>query len=183
MMATSALYELWSSLLHYPVGEDCALLPHRIQVLQEAAPDIAEHLQPLADYAESHTDSELEEVFTRTFDSNAERALEVGWHLHGENYARGVFMVRMRKMLRDVDVPESSELPDHLSHILHVLARGKPAVAGALATGVVSPALAKIAEGFSNQKNPYFGVISALKQFIDTEHQNPQSPKEVPCHE
>ena len=169
MVATSGLYEVWASLLHYPKGNDSTLLPERITILQNAYPGISGNLQPLLDYAACHSETELEEVFTRTFDGNAERALELGWHLHGENYARGVFMVRMRKLLRDAEVEESTELPDHLSHVLYVLARSIPEVSGALATGVVSPALAKIIDGFSNKENPYLGVITGLKRFIDGE--------------
>ncbi len=167
MIATTELYTVWASLLHYPKGDDCKLLPERIQTLKDAIPMVAADLQPLLDYAASHSESELEEVFTRTFDGNAERALELGWHLHGENYARGVFMVRMRKLLRDAGIEETTELPDHISHVLYILGRSEPKVIHALATGVVSPALAKIKEGFSNQENPYFGVITGLKRFID----------------
>lgn len=167
MVAAPELFEAWANLLHYPQGEDSALLTERIEMIRAARPELGDELVGLADYAASHSESELEEVFTRTFDSNAERALEVGWHLHGENYARGVFMVRMRKLLRDAGVEETCELPDHISHVLRVLARSEPKVAKALANGVVSPALAKIADGFGDNGNPYLGVITSLKRFID----------------
>jgi len=175
MIAAPELYEVWANLLHYPQGEDSSLLPNRIELIQSALPELGKDLAGLASYAATHSASELEEVFTRTFDSNAERALEVGWHLHGENYARGVFMVRMRKLLRDAGVEESCELPDHISHVLRVLARSEPKVATALANGVVSPALAKIANGFSDNGNPYLGVITSLKRFIDTQSAAPDN--------
>ena len=65
--------------------------------------------------------SALEEAFTGTFDVNPACALEVGWHLFGEEYARGMFLVRMREELRKYGLAESSELPDHVSHVLAIV--------------------------------------------------------------
>ena len=40
-------------------------------------------------FVEQHELWQIEETFTRTFDVNPACALEVGWHLFGEEYARG----------------------------------------------------------------------------------------------
>ena len=110
----------------------------------------------MLDFVADHTDAELEEVFTRTFDSNAERALEVGWHLHGENYARGVFMVRMRGLLRDLGVKSSrASCPTTSATFLSVLAKADTELGRSLASGVVLPALVKIEAGFPDPDNPY----------------------------
>jgi nitrate reductase delta subunit len=167
-MVQTKVFQAWADLLRYPGDGRASDICARIGEIVEAVPALRDDLQPLSDYASKHVEAELEEVFTRTFDSNAERALEVGWHLHGENYARGAFMVRMRGLLRDLQVEETCELPDHLSHILSVLARANPQLAEAIASTVVSPALVKIAAGFSDSGNPYLGVVTSLKKFIDT---------------
>lgn len=180
MVAQSELLEAWAGLLHYPLPADAERLGARIQLIRGSAPEVGEELDALESYFASHRESELEEVFTRTFDSNAERALEVGWHLHGENYARGVFMVRMRKLLRDAGVEESSELPDHLSHVLLVMAHSDSSVSQALASGVVTPALNKIIEGFGDSGNPYLGVITGLLRYLDA--QSPPETKRVQEH-
>lgn len=166
-MLHSNLYRDWGELLSYPAEEESGAVCARIDRIRACVPDLADDLEPLRDYSSTHTGADLEEVFTRTFDSNAERALELGWHLHGENYARGAFMVRMRDLLRRLEVAESSELPDHVSHVLGVLAKADRELTSALARGVVSPALAKIEEGFTDTSNPYFGVITSLKRFVD----------------
>ena len=166
-MVRAASYQAWSDLLRYPVPGGVRLIRERVEELIQDHPKLGADLQPMLDYAAGHADAELEEVFTRTFDSNAERALEVGWHLHGENYARGVFMVRMRGLLRDLAIEESSELPDHISHVLGVLAKADDELARSLAAGVVSPALAKIEEGFSDPTNPYHGVVTSLRKYIE----------------
>lgn len=176
MVAAPEAYAAWSELLRYPAGAGAPHLRAQVDLIEQAAPELSADLAPLLAYLEQHPDTALEEVFTKTFDSNAERALEVGWHLHGENYARGAFMVRMRGLLRKLEVIENSELPDHISHVLQVLARADASTAKALAGGVVSPALAKIMDGFGDQTNPYFGVVRGLKQFIDDQRED--SPNE-----
>ena len=40
----------------------------------------------------------------------------------GEEYARGMFLVRMREEMRKYNLAESVELPDHISHVLAVVA-------------------------------------------------------------
>jgi nitrate reductase delta subunit len=165
-MVDATLIEVWADLLRYPADGGRERIRRRLDELSAAAPDLQGDLQTMSEYAESRCESELEEVFTKTFDSNAERALELGWHLHGENYARGAFMVRMRALLREHGVEERGELPDHVSHVLPVLARAPEDLAAALARGVVSPALDKIAEGFADEANPYYGVITSLRKYL-----------------
>ncbi len=166
-MVDATLIEAWVDLLRYPAEGGGDRIGRRVAELRAAVPELEADLLPLSEYAQSRDDSELEEVFTRTFDSNAERALELGWHLHGESYARGAFMVRMRSLLREHGIEERCELPDHVSHLLPVLARAPEDQAAALARGVVSPALDKIAAGFADESNPYYGVITSLKKYLE----------------
>jgi len=166
----STVIEAFADLLQYPTPGSLGRIQQRIDEIREVASELEDGLALLLEYSATRPETELEEIFTRTFDSNAERALEMGWHLHGENYARGVFMVRMRKLLRDHGVPESTELPDHVSHVLLVLARADEVLARALATGVLTPALAKVEDGFPKTENPYLGVITSLQKFLRAEY-------------
>lgn len=165
-MVDATLIEVWSDMLRYPSEGGHARIQRRLAELSASLPELDDELRTMSDYLGEHSEWELEEVFTRTFDSNAERALELGWHLHGENYARGAFMVRMRNLLREHGIEERGELPDHVSHVLPVLARAPEDLAGALARGVVTPALNKIIEGFADEENPYYGVVSSLRTYI-----------------
>ena len=89
--------------------------------------------------------TELEELYTRTFDINPVCSLEVGWHLFGEDYNRGAFLVRMRGLLREHGIEEGAELPDHLESVLRVLDafvkrdRAVPGFRGNLCVGVLYP--------------------------------------------
>jgi nitrate reductase delta subunit len=159
--------ESWADILTYPGEEAGTRVLDRISAIKLAAPAAGERLSALEEFSTSRESAELEELFTRTFDSNAERALELGWHLHGENYARGAFMVRMRQMMRELSIPESCELPDHVSHLLTILARGDEDTFRAITRGVVLPALEKIEEGFKDEANPYHGVLAGLHSFLE----------------
>ena len=76
-MQRAELLEAWSELLRYPVHTGSAGVAARIGAVRTAVPDCADELEPLRSYSAEHEDWELEELFTRTFDSNAERALEL----------------------------------------------------------------------------------------------------------
>ena len=171
-MVSANILQSYARVLTYPAGCGLDAVRASIDEIVTERPSLKDSLDGLVDFIDSHAETELEEIFTRTFDSNTERALEVGWHIHGENYARGVFMARMRGLLRELGIEESTELPDHISHVLLVLAKAKPELSAALAGGVVVQALGKIVEGFPNSDNPYREVIAGLKAFLEESNSN-----------
>ncbi|HKU23751.1 MAG TPA: molecular chaperone TorD family protein [Terriglobales bacterium] len=129
-----------------------------------------EHLEPAI--AEFHAaiaplpTAELQELFTRAFDLNPVCCLEIGWHLFGENYERGALLVRMRQELRLHGITESSELPDHLSQVLRLLARMEPERARDFAGACVLPALEKMLAAFSGTENPFRSLLLAVRQVM-----------------
>jgi nitrate reductase molybdenum cofactor assembly chaperone NarJ/NarW len=110
--------------------------------------------------------AELQELYTRTFDLNPVCALEVGWHLYGEAYERGRFLVRMRDLLRRLDLPEGTELPDHLTAVLPALGRLDPEEAAPFAAAYLMPALAKMREGLAGKDNPYEKALDAVERTV-----------------
>jgi nitrate reductase molybdenum cofactor assembly chaperone len=111
--------------------------------------------------------SDLQELYTQTFDINPVATLEVGWHLYGENYERGRFLVRMRQELRARGLPESTELPDHLTHVLAVLGRMEPAEAAEFCAASVLPAVGKMAAGLEGKDNPFEHVLRAIRRTLE----------------
>ena len=109
---------------------------------------------------------ELEELYPRTFDINPVSSLEVGWHLYGEQYDRGAFLVRMRDALRRAGLEEGTELPDHLTTALRLLARLPEAEASVFAREAVLPALEKMTKGFEDGENPYGGLVRAVRSAV-----------------
>ena len=128
----------------------------------EAGARLAEFARAL----EGKSTLELQELFTVTFDLNPVCSLELGWHLFGENYDRGLLLVKMRGLLRQHGLAESGELPDHLSHALRLLARMEADARRDFAVAIVLPALGKMLDAFRGRQNPYEGVLVALKDHL-----------------
>ena len=173
-MRTRELHDGWAELFSYPPDDvGGPAVRAAVKALTAALPDLADDLAPLESLAAAESTERLQERFTRTFDGTTERALELGWHLWGESYARGAFLVRMRQLLREHAAPATVELPDHLTCALAVLGRADERVAAALARHVVLPALEKLRAGFRDPEDPYARALAALGRFLDAAHPEP----------
>jgi nitrate reductase delta subunit len=115
--------------------------------------------------------SDLQERFTQTFDMNPDTCLDIGWHIYGEAYQRGVFMVKIREMLRQQGVMETTELPDHLTHILAVLGGLPWEDQKQFVQKYVLSALRKIKKGFEGTDNPYQNAIGFLLIFFQSHYE------------
>ena len=122
-------------------------------------------LAPFPGFAELGRD-QLEELYTRTFDINPVCSLETGWHLFGEDYNRGAFLVRMRSLLREHGIEEGAELPDHLESALRVLRVMDRDEASQLARSFILPALMKMRTPFADGDNPYGAVLAEAESFL-----------------
>jgi nitrate reductase delta subunit len=150
-------------LLEYPGEGHAARAREAAAVLRAQAPDLVPLLEPFLQHLVSVEVREQEELFTRTFDWAPERALELGWHLYGEQYERGAFMVRMRDLLRRQGVEEGQDLPDHLGTLLRLLGRLPPETAVALCGESLKPALVRLRAGFGSEPNPYVALLGAIE--------------------
>lgn len=122
-------------------------------------------LEDFAERAASATPESLQELFTQTFDFTPDCALEVGWHLFGEDYERGAFMTRVRQQLRSHEIQEGSELPDHLASLLQLIASA-PDDTGALVDDALLPAVGKICTGLERNASPFHPVLNALSALL-----------------
>jgi len=119
------------------------------------------------DWAESRPVSEVEELYAATFDSRDDTALEVGWHLYGEAYQRGVFLVEMRGRLRQCGIEEGSELPDHLGHVLRWLAASTAPESARIERLALAPALAAIVGALERGQSPWAPLLRAVWRAVD----------------
>ncbi len=119
-------------------------------------------------YASLATQSELEENFTYTFDMNPSYCLDIGWHLFGEDYKRGEFLVTMRGLMRKFNVTDTNELPDHIYHVLQVANRMEEDERESFLDEFLRPSLKKIEENM-DEENKYFPVIKTLAGGLKTE--------------
>lgn len=167
---SAMLYDSLAALLRYPDRSYLGAVDACRRALEAEDPGLAEPVERFAAATGRMTVAELEELFTRTFDINPMCSLEVGWQLFGEEYARGAFLVRMRQEMRRLGLAESTELPDHLTHVLAILGRMEPDAADDFATACVLPALERMCAGLSNKDVPYEHALGAIRAFVLARH-------------
>jgi nitrate reductase assembly molybdenum cofactor insertion protein NarJ len=135
--------------------------------------------QELAEQFRYPDDPAGQESYVQTFEFNPACTLEIGWHLFGENYERGEFLVRMREQLRRYGIPESTELPDHLTHLLVLIDGLEHGEAAELAGQFLLPALTKILDAIKD--NPYRSLIAAIQAKLETDFPDaPRCPAQLP---
>ena len=133
----------------------------------------------LSDLLRYPEDPVQQELYVQTFEFNPACTLEIGWHLFGENYERGEFLVRMREQLRRHRIAESTELPDHLTLLLPLIASMDHDEAAQLAGEFILPALAKIRGGI--HENPYESVIAGIAERLEADFPDaPRRPAQLP---
>ncbi len=135
--------------------------------------------QELADQLRYPDDPAMQELYVQAFEFNPACTLEIGWHLFGENYERGEFMVRMREQLRRYGIAESTELPDHLTHLLLLIGCMDYTEGAELAGQYVLPALGKIKDAL--KEHIYGPVIAGIEAKLEADFPNaPRRPMNLP---
>lgn len=164
--ALQTRFDAIGRLFRYPTEGYLALARELAKSLCTGSSRAAEPMARFADYVASIPPHELEETFTRTFDLNPACAAEIGWHLFGEEYLRGLFMVRIRAEMRERGLEESGELPDHVVHVLAVLAAMEPKPAREFARACVCPAVGKMQRALAEGDPPFRPLVDALAAML-----------------
>ncbi len=124
--------------------------------------------------------TDQQELFTQTFDFDPAAALEIGWHLFGEDYQRGELLVRLRSELRRHGLNENGELPDHLTLVLPLLDRMADEEAAAFCHSCVVPALECLLEGLRRKNSPYQELLECVAEVL--KERFGQNVQEEPKH-
>ena len=158
------LLHTFARLLSYP-EDDYQMRAAELVRAFENDQNQRKQLLPFYDFIRTASPGKIEEIFTRTFDMNKTTCLEIGWHLYGEDYKRGEFLVRMRQSLAEYKIPESIELPDHISHCLLLLAALDEEDAPVYAERFLKPTLKIILKNF-DKANPFRPLVEALQNYL-----------------
>ena len=159
-----------SLLLSYPDSHYLQLVELLFLIVQSELPEAAKGLSEFGKFVEQCGEHEFEEAYTRTFDVNPSCALEIGWHLFGEDYMRGQFLVRMRGELAKYQIPESGELPDHLTHVLPVVAMMPSEEAHQFSHACVFPAIHKMQASLDKNQSPFRHLIRCLLLVLEQQY-------------
>lgn len=175
MMGESIKYfDPFSAVLSYPGRDYRRRVEECRRALTEKHPAAAEQLRFFEATTAEQTAPQREELYIQTFDLNKLCTLDLGWHLFGEDYNRGLFLVKLRQEMQRLEIPESAELPDHVTHVLAILGRMDPAAAADFAASCVIPAVQKLREGLKAKKgNPYTAVVEGLLELLEAECAQP----------
>ncbi len=157
---------LFGLLLEYPTLETPKLIEQLVSSSSIKGNDLQEALSQFQEFLEQNTLASWEEAYIQVFDFNTDSALEVGWHLFGEDYGRGTFLVKMRQLLHQYNIPEVSELPDHLLYILPLLEKLPMEESKKLVHESIAPALLKIMPVLEKKESPYLDLLTALQLFL-----------------
>lgn len=165
----SRVWELYSSLVEYPedwVVPEIHSLAQQLRRLNPSTPAI-ERLELFANSAEHYSVTELQELYTQTFDLSPMCSPHVGYHIFGESYKRGALMAQLREEYHNLGLSEGSEIPDHLAYLLKycsvlVNIESKAEVHKELLNLILYPGLSKMVDSFADSTNPYKYLVESL---------------------
>jgi nitrate reductase molybdenum cofactor assembly chaperone NarJ/NarW len=163
--------ELLSVLLTYPTERYLAVAEEARDVVDQEHSEAAQQVAAFLGRVDGLATDELQELFTVTFDLNPISSLEVGWHLHGDTYDRGEFLVRSRQILRQCGIRESAELPDHLAHLLAALPCLEPGETRDFVAESLTPALEKMQAALAASHSPFEYLLNAVYCLVAADRQ------------
>lgn len=167
---------LMAPLFQYP---DAGYWDHARRAAAGCPSDVREQLDTFLAEVSNLPLASLEESFIQAFDLNPDCALDIGWHLFGEDYARGEFLVKMKGEHRKYGVDEGSELPDHLPTVLRLLATMPEKEAGQFAPQFLAPALIKIRSHFKDAAHPFVRLLDILSACLASAGYQPATEEVV----
>ncbi len=167
------LLEGLATVLKYPDEMTQPLLQHCIKPLGDRQPEAAELLGRLNQYMLDTPLWSVQELYTTTFDLSPVCSMDVGYHLFGEDYQRGVFMAQLLESMEESGMDVHQELPDHLPVVLHWMSRVYATELHTdMAIECVLPTMRKMDESFVDSTNPYRGALQAVAILLKSDLTN-----------
>ena len=118
----------------------------------------------------AHSLSEIQELYTRTFDLNPVCALEIGYHLFGENYKRGEFLANLRETEASFQLGQNCQLPDYLPVLLRLLTKLQDEeLRTSLIGECLIPAIDKMLRPLKESDNPYRFLLKTVRTKLQAE--------------
>jgi nitrate reductase assembly molybdenum cofactor insertion protein NarJ len=158
--------ELLAAAATYPGAATADAAVECAAALEAASPAAAARLRRFAAFAADP--AAAEEAYTSAFDLAPLASPYVGDQLFGESRERALLMAWLRELQRDAAVAPATELPDHLSEVLRLLAAPLPAdVRDDLARDALVPAARKMLAPLEEARHPYADVVGAVLEAVE----------------
>ena len=169
-MQMRTIHENLADLLDYPVADWQSRCDECKELLTTESESFVSQFSLFTSETERLSLSDLQEVYTRTFDLSPVCALDIGYHLFGENYKRGVFLANLRETEAPFDLGQEHQLPDYLPVLLRLLTKlTDEELRSALIVDCMIPALEKMLKTLSEGENPYWHLIAAVNTKLKSE--------------
>jgi nitrate reductase molybdenum cofactor assembly chaperone NarJ/NarW len=167
------LYPLFAEILEYPVCSLYECLDECISLLLGRDHEAARLLRKFESILARVPLTEMQEIYTRTFDLQPACFPYVGYHLFAEDYRRGLFMAGLKRKYSSHCFSAGKELPDHLAVILRFLAEtSRDKENDELIHECMIPALEKmLTTGLREGDSPYRGVLQGLLLTLQKENE------------
>ena len=163
-------FESLANLLEYPDAGFNSLIELWAQLVSKANVELLAPSSKFRRDTQRLSLTDLQELYTRTFDLSPVCALDIGYHLFGENYKRGVFLANLRETEAPFDLGQEHQLPDYLPVLLRLLTKlDDEDLRSALIVDCMIPALEKMLKTLSEGDNPYRHLIAAVNMVLNSE--------------
>jgi nitrate reductase molybdenum cofactor assembly chaperone NarJ/NarW len=169
MVSTASGLDLIAQLFEYPTAGYRERITEAAAAIALTDAHAADLLGTFAEAIGGRSLAAMEELYIQTFDLNPDACLEVGWHLFGEDYARGEFLVKVRHEMRRYGVAEREELPDSLLCVLPLAARMAQDEAAIFRSKYLLPAVEKLRKAIPADSNPFAALCAALASLLTDE--------------
>lgn len=127
-------------------------------------------LKLFRDQIAGQSTSELQELYTRTFDLNPLCSPALSVHLFGvESFKRSHLMVGLLDMYRVTEFPTAEETADHMSTVVRFLPFPANEERQEVAEFILLPGLTKIAEFLESKSNPFSHLVNAAILIVAAE--------------
>ncbi len=170
MATTKQVFYLLSEILQYPQDDLVEKAREVKALLSEIDGEAAQEMDQFLSYAQSGSPGVMEELYTSTFDLNPVCSPYIGYHLFGESFKRGAFLVNVNEALRQHGIDVANELPDHLALVLRLYAEVKKGdLADDLRDECLMPVIDKMEQAFGKSENVYRKILRATRSMLEME--------------
>jgi len=160
-------YKLLGEVFSYPTPETKGRIKQVKNLLDERYPEAGAEFTRFSEFMENSTESEVEEIFGKTFHIQAICFLDLGYVIFGEDYKRGEFLVNMKKEQRENNNDCGDELADNLPNVLNLLAIHKSeSFVNELMVMIMIPAIEKMLSEFDERKTQIREKVLNKKQKV-----------------
>lgn len=156
-------YQLFAEILDYPGRAISQAIKQCLAILQVECREAAVKLEDFEIASTASKLSDLQELYTKSFDLQPDCTFNMSYHLFGDDRRRSMFLAELKGIYESNGFQAGNELPDHLCLILRFIGlKGPGEQTNELAEECVVPALRRMLSTLKPEDNPYRRALEAL---------------------